>query len=175
MTVIEHCADCDGEVRPDDRFCPRCGGTANAAAVPPAPPREFQAPSGALARASDFALAHVRILMAAGAVAVIGVVALLFGGETRVPETPSSPGYEMVRALQRAGAIDAFEAIEPEDGWDSEYSLDRGEAHLRFRGDRHDDDLKRAIEAEARREGFGQNDSAASSAAAAASTSSAAT
>jgi hypothetical protein len=93
-----------------------------------------------------------------------------------VPETRSSPGYLMVRELQRRGDIDSFKAIKPADGWETEYSLESGAAHLRFRGgemgfdvDRSDGDLKRAIEAEARREGFGQSDSAASSAAAAAS------
>jgi hypothetical protein len=167
MTVLERCADCDVELRPDDRFCPHCGGTANAAAVPAAPPREFQAPNGLLARAGDFVVTYRKLLMIVGAIAVIAVAGLLFGNEKAVPETRSSPGYLMVRELQRRGDIDSFKAIEPADGWETEYSLESGAAHLRFRGgemgfdvDRSDGDLKRAIEAEARREGFGQSDSA---------------
>jgi hypothetical protein len=181
MTVIERCADCATALRSDDRFCPHCGGTANAAAVPVAPPREFRAPGGPLARAGDLAIKYRQLLVIAGALAVFGAIVVLFGNEKAVPETRRSPGYLMVRELQRRGDIDTFKAIEPRGGWETEYSLDDGAAHLRFRGgemeydvDRYNDDLKRAIEAEAGRQGFGQNESAASSAAAAASTSSAA-
>src|SRR5262249_28205603 len=113
MSVIERCADCDVELRPDDRFCPRCGATANAAAVPAAPPREFQAPNGLLASAGEFAVTYRKVLMVVGAIAVIAAAGLWFGNEKAVPETRSSPGYLMVRELERRGDIDSFQAIKP--------------------------------------------------------------
>lgn len=97
-------------------------------------------------------------LLAIGALVGIGV---LFGQETSVPEDTASPGYEMVRELKSSGAIDSFTAIEPEDGWESEYSLDDGDAHICFRGSEleygvrsYDDDLRDAIESAATEAGF---------------------
>jgi hypothetical protein len=86
---------------------------------------------------------------------------LLSGHENSVSENTSSPGYEMVRQLKSNGAIDNFEAIAPEDGWETEYSLNDGDAHIRFRGNEmeygmrsYDHELRDAIESEARSEGF---------------------
>ena len=68
---------------------------------------------------------------------------------------------EMVRDLQSRGAIDDFTAVEPETGWDSEYSLDGGDAQIRFRGSEmeygvrsYDEELRDAIESEAQEAGF---------------------
>jgi uncharacterized Zn finger protein (UPF0148 family) len=74
-------------------------------------------------------------LLIIGGIAAIGAISAHFASHDRViPETKSSPGYVIVRDLQKRGEIDTFAAIEPKQGWDSEYSLNDGEAHLYFRG-----------------------------------------
>ena len=74
-------------------------------------------------------------LLIIGGIAAIGAISAHFAAHDKViPESKSSPGYVIVRDLQKRGEIDSFAAVEPKQGWDSEYSLNDGEAHLYFRG-----------------------------------------
>jgi hypothetical protein len=160
MTPAVSCSQCGSAVREHDRFCPRCGEVANATATR-TPLKEFGAPDGSLQRLGDFAVNHAKGLLALVAVGALVALGLLLGQEKSAPESAASPGYGMVRELKASGDIDSFKAIEPEDGWDTEYSLNDGDGHIRFRGSEmeyavsgYEDDLKNAIESEAHREGF---------------------
>lgn len=161
MTADAYCSSCGAGLRPGDRFCPRCGGTANGGTTPDIRLDEFRPKQGLLQRIGDFAVDHAKGLLALVAVGALVGIGLLFGQEKSVTENTSSRGYHMVRQLESTNAIDNFKAIEPEDGWDTEYSLNDGDAHIRFRGTEmeygvrsYDGDLRDAIEGEARREGF---------------------
>lgn len=161
MTPNAYCSSCGARLRPDDRFCLSCGGIANAGTPKDVYLEEFRPKEGGLRRIGDFAVAHAKGLLALLAIATVVGIGLLFGQEKGVAENASSPGYQMVRELKSSGAIDSFNAIEPEEGWDTEYSLNDGDAHIRFRGSqmeygvrKYDDDLREAIESEARSEGF---------------------
>jgi hypothetical protein len=161
VSTHAYCSGCGAELRADDRFCSRCGGVGNAADPSGVHVQEFVSRQGARQRLGDFALDHAKGLLVLVAVgALVGIGALL-DREKSVPEDASSPGYEMVRALRSSSAIDSFKAVAPEQGWDSEYSINDGDAHVRFRGtsmevvvDNYDNDLRDAIDAEARSEGF---------------------
>jgi zinc ribbon protein len=161
VTAKAYCSNCGAALRPDDRFCARCGGTANAGTPTDVHPQEFHPKDGPVQRIGDFAVDHAKGLLALLAIATLAGIGFLFGQEKSVPESTSSPGYEMVRELKSSGAIDSFTAIEPEDGWETEYSLNDGDGNIRFRGSEmeygvrsYDDDLRDAIESEAHREGF---------------------
>jgi hypothetical protein len=161
MTTAAYCSHCGSALREHDRFCPRCGEVANATAMAHTRLREFRAPDGPLQRLGDFAVNHAKGLLALVAFGALVGLGLILGQEKSAPESSSSPGYQMVRQLKASGDIDSFKAIEPEDGWDTEYSLNDGDGHIRFRGDEmeyavsgYEDDLKNAIESEAHREGF---------------------
>jgi hypothetical protein len=161
VTATAYCSSCGAALRADDRFCPGCGTAANVVTPTAAHLQEFHPRNGPLQRIGDFAVDHAKGLLALLAIGALVGIGLLFGQETSVPEDTSSPGYEMVRELKSSGAIDNFTAIEPEDGWETEYSLNDGDAHIRFRGSEleygvgsYDDDLRDAIESEAREAGF---------------------
>jgi hypothetical protein len=49
------------------------------------------------------------------------------------PKTPGSVVHEIAVDLKRSGAVDEFRAVEPDDGWDTEYEFDDGEGYLRIR------------------------------------------
>jgi hypothetical protein len=160
MTAPAYCSHCGSALREHDRFCPRCGQIANTAATR-TQVDEFRVPDGPLQRLGDFAVNHAKGLLALVAVGALIGVGLILGQEKSAPESASSPGYQMVRQLKASGDIDSFKAIEPEDGWDTEYSLNDGDGHIRFRGSEleyavssYENDLKTAIESEARQEGF---------------------
>ena len=156
------CPGCDTALRATDQFCPGCGPGADVPVRTPAPQLEdFQQPGGAVHRIGDFIVDHARGLLITTAIGALVAIGAVFGQEEPVPENASSPGYEMVRDLQSSGAIDDFTSITPEDGWESEYSLDGGDANIRFRGSemeyevvRYEEDLRNAIETTARDEGF---------------------
>lgn len=161
MSTKAYCSSCGAGLRSDDRFCPRCGTAGNTGAPTDVHLQEFRPKDGPVQRLGDFAVNHAKGLLAFVAIGVVVGIGLLFGQEKSVAENPSSPGYHMVRQLKSSGAIDSFKAIESKDGWDSEYSLNDGDAHIRFRGTEmefgvqsYDTDLRDAIESEAHNEGF---------------------
>jgi hypothetical protein len=79
-----------------------------------------------------------------GAVVVIGIPAY-FGlidiggshsdkaGNPAVSESPSCPGYKLVRTFQSDGAITNFKAVAPATGWDCEYVVNDGVGDVQFR------------------------------------------
>jgi hypothetical protein len=161
VSAKAYCSGCGAALRAEDRFCPGCGAVGNAGAPTELHVQEFSPTNGRLQRIGDFAIDHAKGLLALLAIgALIGIGALI-AREKSANENTSSPGYRMVRQLKSSGAIDNFNAILPEDDWETEYSLNDGDAHIRFRGNemessvpRYDDDLSDAIEAGAHREGF---------------------
>jgi hypothetical protein len=62
---------------------------------------------------------------------ILGVLGVFDKDEA--PESRRCLGYSWVRDMESAGQIDEFLAVEPEDGWACEYSLDDEAASLRFR------------------------------------------
>lgn len=158
-----YCSSCGAPSRESDRFCLRCGAEINASARPEpvnVGPFEYRETVGS--RIGDFVVGHAKALLIILGIAAIGTIgALTAKDESTVPEDRSSPGYEIVRNLKRSGAINSFEAITPEGGYDSEYSLNDGDGYIRFDSDgleyelpSYEGDLKRAIEQEAQRSGF---------------------
>ena len=145
------CPYCNAEVSAAAKTCPGCGkkllyfklGTdetsKTAGTIKKAPGSESPRPA-ARARSPRTPLpakALVRflpILIIAGAVAISAISSHSAARDKVVPESKSSPGYAIVRDLRKHGAISTFAAVEPKSGWDSEYSLDGGDAHLFFRG-----------------------------------------
>lgn len=49
------------------------------------------------------------------------------------PESKDCPGYQMVRDLKTKGQIDTFRSVQPDQGWQCEYSLDNDDASIRFK------------------------------------------
>jgi hypothetical protein len=161
MTV---CSSCGAPSRESDRFCLKCGAEINAnARLESANVDSFQHRETLGSRIGDFVVGHSKGLLIILGIAVIASIgALTAKDESSVTEDSSSPGYEMVRNLEASGAIETFKAITPEGGYDSEYSLNDGDGYIRFNGDgmeyqvpAYEDDMKRAIEREARQSGFG--------------------
>ena len=74
--------------------------------------------------------------MGAGVLSGLGIVAgavlwgaLIYGiaggfGKDEVAPTPTSVVHRIAVALERAGEIDSYRAVEPKEGWDTEYELD---------------------------------------------------
>lgn len=155
------CMNCGAMARATDRHCPNCGSPL--AGGDPRPVTEAYVPSSTLRSRSRRGILRLRWLLPAIVIAVIAVIAITSGGEGKeVPEDPSSPGYSLVRDLKSRGEIDSFKAVEPDEGWSIQYSVDGGDAILRFRGDELEyevrkaaDELEDAIKAAAVRAGYG--------------------
>ena len=158
--AMAYCGQCGSQLRATDRFCHRCGDVANATAVTGVRVDEFRPAEGRVHQLGDYIVAHAKGLLVLAAIGTLVGLGAILSQEKAVDEDTASPGYEMVRALKSSGAIDGFKAVQAEDGWTSEYSLDDGDTHIRFRGGdmeyevSYDDGLQRAIESEARHEGF---------------------
>ena len=157
-----HCTSCGTKLRASDAFCPSCGEETKVA--PPRVPTETAVQAGISRRtqAANFLAQRARVIVTIGVVAAI-VAAVVFVGdeEQTVPEDHTSTGYKLVRNLKGAGDIDSFKSIEPEDGWEVEYSLNDGDGHIRFRGSEmesevrsYEDGLSAAIKVEAKDLGF---------------------
>lgn len=137
-----------------------------AAATEPAPQpsaAKTAGGAGAVLMALHFMRRHLRLTAIAGFFGVSMILGALGAfDEKAVPEDRSSPGYSMVRHLDREGLLDNFKAVEAKSGWESEYSLNDGEVHLRFKGDQMeyeddgtaDDSLTAAIDRAALKAGF---------------------
>jgi hypothetical protein len=146
------CPYCSNPVGESATACPACGKkllfyklAGEAAQAPTTPvtrrveetarPRTSpipRAPSSTQRRPVRKIVRGLPVLIVAG-LAIAGAVNEHFSHEKTVPESESSPGYVIVRDLQKRGAITTFTAVEPEGDWDWEYSLDGGDAHLFFR------------------------------------------
>lgn len=157
------CSNCRAQARPSDRFCLKCGTEINPSAQNDPVnlgPVEYRATIGS--RIGDYVVGNAKGFLIIVGVAVIGGIgALTAKDESVVPEDSSSPGYSMVRHLKESRAIAEFKAITPEDGYDSEYSLNDGDGYIRFKGDgmeyevpSYEDKMRAKIEAEAERAGF---------------------
>lgn len=139
-----NCPACGASFRDRDRFCLRCGAAVDLTANP----ADMTFDSHVVTdrwyhRAGDVLLDHFKATVVVTVIAVfVGLGVLGVFDEKAVPENSASPGYEMVRDLKSAGDIDDFKAVEPADGWQTEYSLDDGSAHIRFDGDRMEVDAK---------------------------------
>jgi hypothetical protein len=108
----------------------------------------------------------LKVLAVLACLAPVGLIGLgaagVFEKET-VDETPSSVAHKMAVQLKQDGEIDDYRAVEPDDGWDTEYELD-GDGEIRARSsgalgeeielEAFSDDLETAMEDEARRQGF---------------------
>jgi len=145
------CPYCNKSVNESDSRCPACGkrllfyklasdaNTAKSTLGQPKPVDvrrvEPTAASRSAKRQSVRPLLRFLPILVIGGLAAFGAISAHFAAQDKViPETQSSPGYSIVRDLQKRGEIDSFAAVEPKKGWDSEYSLDGGAAHLLFRG-----------------------------------------
>jgi hypothetical protein len=160
------CSACGASLREADRFCRRCGQDVGLAATPAASVLDPHVVTDRwYHRAGYFVRAHFKATVVVTVIATaIGLGALGVFDEKAVPENASSPGYQMVRDLKSAGDIDNFKAVEPESGWQTEYSLNDGDAHIRFNGSRMEIDATRyeadrvdSIDRVARAHGFTSN------------------
>ena len=157
------CSSCGAPARHGDRFCLRCGERVDLSATPAAIVLDPHVVSDRwYHRAAQFVLNHFKASVVVTVIAVAaGLGALGVFDEKAVPEDRASPGYQMVRDLKSANDIDNFEAVEPKSGWSTEYSLNDGDAHIRFADSRmefdaasYETDLADAIERVAEADGF---------------------
>lgn len=160
------CLSCSASLRERDWFCRRCGEAVDLAATPAAAVLDPHVPTDRwYHRAGYFVLGHFKATVVITVIAVaIGLGAVGAFDEKAVSEDRSSPGYQIVRDLKSAGDIDNFEAVEPDSGWRTEYSLNNGDAHIRFNGSRmeidarsYETELVDSIDRVAQAHGFNSN------------------
>jgi hypothetical protein len=77
--MTRFCSDCGQAARPEDRFCVGCGAEINSNAPSGDTSHVFRPESHPHRRAGGFVARHARVLMAVAVVAVIGVIAAVFG------------------------------------------------------------------------------------------------